>query len=92
MGSTSGGVQTMGVGVSLGSTWVDESCNLRRNAAMLIAMGYKDIALQLMLQTPEVAKAFAATQKVDASQVPEVPDAEALEVPSSDPWNTFDGD
>lgn len=61
MGSTSVGGSGPGVGVSFGSTWTDENCNMRRNAAMLHNMGHAKTANVLMCADAKIAAAFAAS-------------------------------
>ena len=58
MGSTSAGVSTMSLGLSMGNTWQDEDCNRRRDAAMLIAMGNSELAMALMAQSPQIKAAL----------------------------------
>lgn len=58
MGSTSAGVQAVGFGVSVGSTWVDENCKRLKNSRELRLMGYGEAALALMCQDPAVALAM----------------------------------
>ncbi len=56
-GSSSIGGSGAGAGLSFGTTWKDESCNLRYNATTMHEMGYKAVALRIMCQEPTVAKA-----------------------------------
>ena len=48
MGSTSGGINGPGFGVSLGSTWADNNCKLLKNSRELWNMGMKAAAMALM--------------------------------------------
>jgi hypothetical protein len=61
MGSSSGGAQGMGFGVSLATTWHDTGCDRRYNAQMLNQLGARDAALALMCQEPQVRAAMAKT-------------------------------
>jgi hypothetical protein len=58
MGSTSGGAQGPGFGLSVGTTWNDEGCNRRYNAQQLAALGQRSAALALMCQDANVARAM----------------------------------
>jgi hypothetical protein len=58
MGSTSAGVQAVGFGVSVGSTWVDENCKRLKNSRELRSMGYSEAAVALLCQDPAVASAM----------------------------------
>lgn len=48
MGSSSGSINAPGIGLSLGSTWVDENCKLLKNSRELWNMGMKAASLALM--------------------------------------------
>lgn len=48
MGSSSGSVNAPGIGISLGSTWVDENCKMLKNSRELWNMGMKAASLALM--------------------------------------------
>lgn len=48
MGSSSGSVNAPGIGVSLGTTWVDENCKMLKNSRELWNMGMKAASLALM--------------------------------------------
>jgi hypothetical protein len=61
MGSSSGGAQGLGFGVSLATTWHDTGCDRRYNAQMLNQLGARDAALALMCQEPQVRAAMAKT-------------------------------
>lgn len=56
MGSSSVGGSGAGLGVSIGSTWQDDSCTHRYNAKMLHDMGYKDVAVKIMCREVSVAE------------------------------------
>ena len=55
MGSTTGGVAIMGLGLSGGSTWKDEECVRRLNARELAqTLGEKDAAKELLCGNQEI--------------------------------------
>lgn len=60
MGSSSAGGQGVGLGLSFGSTWTDEECVRRKNAAFLNTLGRRDLALAIIAQSPSVASAIEA--------------------------------
>lgn len=60
MGSSTGGAQGMGFGLSVGSTWQDKDCVRRKDARELYNMDKKAAALALMCRNAEVAAAMAA--------------------------------
>lgn len=60
MGSSTGAVSVMGMGVSGGTTWKDEECVRRLNARELAALGEKDAAKELMCGNPEVYAVYKA--------------------------------
>lgn len=57
MGSTSAGVTVVGVGASLGTTWVNEACERRMDARQVALIGEKDIALEIMCGSDRVLEA-----------------------------------
>lgn len=59
-GSASGGIQTSGIGISLGGTSKDEDCNMRNNAAMLVNLGQADAAVMLMCGNDAIREAMTA--------------------------------
>ena len=59
MGSSSGGVQGMSFGVSIGSTWSEADCKRQRFGAMFITMGKEDVAIALFCQNDDVREAMA---------------------------------
>ena len=63
MGSSVAGGQGMTFGFSVGSTWVDEDCVRRLDAAFLAKMGDKATAKELMCQKEAVRSAYAAAGK-----------------------------
>lgn len=58
--SQSIGGQTPAFGLSIGVTHDNESCERRKNAAVIFAMGYTDAARELMCQSEEVRAAMIA--------------------------------
>lgn len=60
MGSTSGGIQGIGLGISVGSTWTDESCDMRYDAEALRAAGLPKAAQARLCQKKEIAAAMEA--------------------------------
>lgn len=56
MGSSSVGGSGPGLGLSVGSTWKDDSCTHRYNAKMLHDMGYKGVAVRIMCREKSVAE------------------------------------
>lgn len=60
MGSTSGGIQGIGLGISVGSTWTDESCDMRYDAEALRAAGLQGAAIARLCQKKEIAAAMEA--------------------------------
>ncbi len=58
MGSTSAGAQGAAFGVSFGSTWTDDSCDIRYDAEALRAAGMPVAARARLCQKPEIAKAM----------------------------------
>ena len=61
LGSISGGFGVQGFGASFGTTREDAQCNMRQNAELLIKLGRKGVALQLLLQDPNIARAWNAS-------------------------------
>lgn len=60
MGSSTAGFQGMAVGVSFGSTWKDDSCDMRYDAEALRQAGMPKAAVARLCQKPEIAAAMAA--------------------------------
>ena len=58
LGSASGGVSLMGLGLTFGRTTPDEGCAIRLYARQLHAFGFPKAALALMCQDPRVAEAM----------------------------------
>lgn len=61
LGSASGGLQTVGVGVSFGSTKMDEGCNARYDSLYLNALGLRSAAIARLCQVEANAKAIEST-------------------------------
>lgn len=57
-GSSSLGAQGVGFGVSIGSTWESDQCNMRRNAALLNAIGAKEASVELLCQDEKIRLAM----------------------------------
>jgi hypothetical protein len=57
MGVMSGSGTSPTIGISLGMSYTDHECESRANASALYAMGYPQVALQIMCQIPSVRKA-----------------------------------
>jgi hypothetical protein len=64
MGSSSGGVQTVAVGVSFGTTWTSEGCNDREDIRVASLYGDKDVAEQMIVD--KIKGYAAAKEKVEA--------------------------
>jgi outer membrane protein OmpA-like peptidoglycan-associated protein len=58
MGSRSFGLQLMGFGVSVATTWQDRQCRRIKNARQLDALGYRRAAIALLCQDEEVFEAM----------------------------------
>lgn len=58
MGSTSAGVQSVALGVSIGGTWVDKGCDTRYDTMLLVTMGLDRVARQRLCQKPEIERAM----------------------------------
>lgn len=58
LGSASGGAQTVGFGVSFGTTKVDKNCVRLKNASALNSLGHREAAVALMCQNADVRKAM----------------------------------
>jgi hypothetical protein len=59
LGSASGGVSLMGLGLTFGRTTPDEGCAIRLYARQLHAFGFPKAAMALMCQDLRVARAMA---------------------------------
>ena len=55
LGSSSGGISAAGIGISGGSTTVDENCVMLKNAKILASLGLKDAAVTLLIISNEKA-------------------------------------
>lgn len=60
MGSTSVGGQGVTIGLSVGTTWADESCNARYDAQALAALGQQRAGIARLCQSKDVAAAMEA--------------------------------
>lgn len=88
MGSSSVGGQGITFGLSLGTTWEDDGCTRRSNAATLFSLGQTSGAIALMCQDKDIAQAMETagtpcpgTQKVATAAAPVAPQAQALPAP-----------
>lgn len=61
MGSSSGGAQSVSIGVSLGTTWTDQDCVTRKDAVVLQAMGQNELALSLLCGKESMREAVRRT-------------------------------
>jgi len=100
MGSTSAGVQAMGFGISLGSTWRDEDCVRRKDSRMFYNMKMTDVAVARMCQKADNRAAVEAAGSVcpgtEASATPVAAAAELTTVETttsrSTDWDYLDND
>lgn len=65
MGSTSGAVQGLTLGVSVGSTWSDKHCEALRASVRLNELGLQKTAAARLCQIPEIAEAFSVSGEFD---------------------------
>lgn len=63
MGSSSGGIQGASLGVSLGSTWESEGCELRMFARSLQALSLNEAAFDVLCQSAKVRAALEGSTK-----------------------------
>ncbi len=86
MRSRSLGLQAIGFGFSVASTWEDVSCRRRHNARALEALGYPDAALQLLCFDREVRHAMeqAGTPCVQRARLLQSPPPPPVE-PAAEP-------
>jgi hypothetical protein len=61
MGSTSGSVAAPGLGISFGSTWVDENCKMLKNSERLWNMGMKAASIALLCTDEKIKEALDIT-------------------------------
>lgn len=61
MGSTSGSLATPGLGLSFGSTWVDDNCKMLKNSQALWNMGFKAASVALMCNDEKIKAALELT-------------------------------
>ncbi len=89
MGSRMGGVQAVGVGVSVASTWQDDNCRRLKNARQLAALGYQRAAVQLLCVDDEVRQAmFLAGTPCPADEPAMIPVVEQ-QAPPPEPLNGY---
>lgn len=62
MGSSSGGGSVPSFSLSLGTTWHDEACERRYNAAIMHDLGHDRIAIAVMCEDETIAAADALTE------------------------------
>lgn len=82
MGSTSAGAQGVTIGLTVGTTWTDSSCDARFDAQSLTALGHPTAALARLCQKAEIRQAVEAT----GQRCPEVAKA-----PASKPVARYEG-
>lgn len=76
MGSSSGGAQGPGFGLSIGTTWVDSNCIRLKNAKMMDGLGYRNVAIAMMCADATVAAAMRATGRVCPAAKEDTPSAQ----------------
>lgn len=57
MGSTSGGISTVGLSISGGGTWIDENCQLLEQVRAVNNIGERDVAVEMLNAIPAYAEA-----------------------------------
>jgi len=87
MGSSSGGAQGMGFGLSIGSTWMDEDCDRRYDANTLSKLGAPEAALALMCQKADVAEALKKSSPAKYNAYCAQPEVKTAEAKQSKPVN-----
>jgi hypothetical protein len=65
MGSSSGSVQGLSIGVAFGSTWTDTHCQALRASVRLNELGLKKTAMARLCAIPELADAFKLSGEFD---------------------------
>lgn len=81
MGSTSAGAQGVTIGLSVGTTWTDSSCDARYDAQALSSLGQPVAALARLCQKAEIAAAVEASgQKCPTKPAPAMKTADAQPV------------
>jgi hypothetical protein len=81
MGSTSAGAQGVTIGLSVGTTWTDSSCDARYDAQALSSLGQPVAALARLCQKAEIAAAVEASgQKCPSKPAPAMKTAEVQPV------------
>jgi hypothetical protein len=61
MGSTSGSAAVPGLGLSFGTTWVDENCKMLKNSERLWNMGLRLASFALLCTDPKIKEALEIT-------------------------------
>lgn len=72
MGSSSGGVQGMSVGISISSTWRDVNCVALRDSKRAQEMGMNDVAVAIMCSQSVFAKAMKDAGRTCPGDAPKV--------------------
>ena len=70
MGSSSIGGQGVGFGISIGSTWENEDCKLRKGAGLLWAMGARSAAKEMLCADEAYRNAFKSGGEPCSADVP----------------------
>jgi hypothetical protein len=65
MGSSSGSVQGLSIGVAFGSTWTDTHCQALRASVRLNELGLKKTAMARLCSIPEISDAFRLSGEFD---------------------------
>ena len=65
MGSSTGSVQGLSLGVSVGTTWTDSHCVALRAAVRLNELGFKNTAAARLCAIPEIKEAFRKSKEFD---------------------------
>ena len=86
MGSTSAGAQGVTIGLSVGTTWTDESCDARFDAQSLVSLGQPTAALARLCQKAEIAKAIEASGQTCPGAAKAKADAKAAGYTGNDPY------
>lgn len=68
MGSTTGALQGLSFGASMGSTWTDKHCEALRAATRLNEIGYKRTAAARLCLIPEIREAFEISGEFDCTK------------------------
>jgi len=76
MGSSSAGGQGVSFGLSLGTTWTDSDCVIRKDARFLAELGSKHLALSMMCAKESVRNAVARLGNKEQSTICHISDKE----------------